>query len=185
MNLLFDLRPQIIICNSINLDVGIRIYGLLSSIFTELQAIAFALNCILDLSSVVLYTDSQTSLDMCSFLDHSVDSNFCEKYWIEKEHIHSIIVSKNLLVAWIKVKSHSGIVDNKHADFFVDAAINSKFVLPVGIMHHFFAVKDRPVSGNAYCFIRCFFDAVNFVGWESKCAEYAMNFNLNMHFDMH
>ncbi|KAG9294280.1 hypothetical protein G9A89_021639 [Geosiphon pyriformis] len=125
-----------------NLDVGVRIYSLLSSTLVELQAIALALDCIPALSSVVLHMDSQTFLDICASL------NF-------------------------KIKSHSGIVGNEHANFFVDAATDSKFVLPISVMHHFFAVKGRPVSSNARRFVKCLFDA------ESRCTEYAVNLDLN------
>ncbi|KAG9289755.1 hypothetical protein G9A89_014490 [Geosiphon pyriformis] len=78
------------------------------------------------------------------------NTNFSKKCWIEKKHIHSTITSKNLSVVWVKIKSYSGIVTNKRADFFTDAATSSKFVLPVGVMHHFLAVESRPVSGNAF-----------------------------------
>ncbi|KAG9285332.1 hypothetical protein G9A89_010807 [Geosiphon pyriformis] len=60
----------------------------------------------------------------------------------------------------LNVKSHSGIVSNMHADFFVNAATDSKFVLPVNVMYCFLAVKDR-------------------------CISNAVNLSLNVHFDMH
>ncbi|KAG9307303.1 hypothetical protein G9A89_017131 [Geosiphon pyriformis] len=134
----------------VNLDVSIRVYGLLSSTLAELQAIAFTLDCVLASSSVVLYMDSQTSLGICASLNCSVDSDFCKKCRIEKEHIYSTIISKNLSVAWVKIKSHSVIVGNKHADFFADAATNLKFVLLNGMMYYFLAVKGRPVLDNAF-----------------------------------
>ncbi|KAG9287983.1 hypothetical protein G9A89_017578 [Geosiphon pyriformis] len=83
----------------VNLDVGIRVYSLLSSTFAELRTIALTLDCVSASSSVVLYMDSQASLDMCASLDHSVDSDFHTKCWIEKKHIHSTVASKNLSVA--------------------------------------------------------------------------------------
>ncbi|KAG9291838.1 hypothetical protein G9A89_012123 [Geosiphon pyriformis] len=137
-----------------NLDVGVRVYGLLSLTLVELQAIAFTLNCISALSSVVLHTDSQASLNICASLDCSINPNFHKKCWIKKKHICFAVASKNLSVAWVKVKSHSGIVGNEHADFFADVATNSNFVLPIGMIHRFLAIEGRPVSGNA-----CHFDS--------------------------
>ncbi|KAG9297858.1 hypothetical protein G9A89_006799 [Geosiphon pyriformis] len=134
----------------INLSISVRVYGLLFLILAELQAIALALNCIPALSFVILHTDSQAFLDMCAFLNCSVDSNFHKKCWIEKEHICFTVTSKNLSVSWVKVKSHSKIVSNVCADFFADAATDSKFVLPISVMHHFFAVKDSPTLSAAY-----------------------------------
>ncbi|KAG9299454.1 hypothetical protein G9A89_009407 [Geosiphon pyriformis] len=52
------------------------------------------------------------------------------------------------------VKEHSGVVDNKHANFFTGAIIKSKFVLSVEISYCFLVIKGRSVSGNTYCFVR-------------------------------
>ncbi|KAG9297734.1 hypothetical protein G9A89_011249 [Geosiphon pyriformis] len=160
--LLIGFSIRVTLCT--NLDVGVRVYGLLFSTFAKLQAIALALDCISALSSVVLHMVSQASLIICVSLGCSVNPDFCEKCWIKKECIHSTIVSKNLSVAWVKVKSHSGIIGNKCANFFVDAVTNSKFVLSVSVMHCFLAVEGRSVSGNARRFVRHLFDAVNFAG---------------------
>ncbi|KAG9306459.1 hypothetical protein G9A89_003569 [Geosiphon pyriformis] len=88
--------------SDVDLSVEIRVYGLLSSTLVELQAIALALECISTSSSVMLFTDSQASLDMCASLVNSVGPNFCDKCWIEKEHIHITIASKKLLKKWYK-----------------------------------------------------------------------------------
>ncbi|KAG9293191.1 hypothetical protein G9A89_010528 [Geosiphon pyriformis] len=47
----------------INLGLGVRVSGLVSSTLTELQAIALALECVLFSHSIELFSDSQAALD--------------------------------------------------------------------------------------------------------------------------
>ncbi|KAG9296577.1 hypothetical protein G9A89_015169 [Geosiphon pyriformis] len=115
--------------SDVDLSIRVRVYGLLSLTLMELQTITFALKCILTFSSVMLFTDSQTSLDMCALLVNSVGPDFHNKCWIKKEHIHITIASKGLSVCWNKVKGHSGVVGNKHADFFADTATKSNLYM--------------------------------------------------------
>ncbi|KAG9301481.1 hypothetical protein G9A89_005631 [Geosiphon pyriformis] len=83
------------------LDVGVS--GLVSFTLTELQAITLALECVLSSYSIDLFFDSQAALNTCmseSLLVHPEFRNYC---WIERHHI-------------VNVKSHSGNLDNEHAN---------------------------------------------------------------------
>ncbi|KAG9289447.1 hypothetical protein G9A89_008008 [Geosiphon pyriformis] len=140
-----------------NTSVGIKVFELLFSTLVELQAIALALECVPESSTVTLFTDSQTSLDICKFNMSNCGPDFRHKCWIEKKHI-----------CYRKVKGHSSVIKNEQVDFFANAVALSKSVLPLSMLYHFFSVKNRSVSGNAHHFVRKLFDAVNFVSWESK-----------------
>ncbi|KAG9302354.1 hypothetical protein G9A89_011780 [Geosiphon pyriformis] len=48
-----------------DIDIGIRVFELLSSTLAELQAIALVLECILFSCSVILYSNSQFVIDAC------------------------------------------------------------------------------------------------------------------------
>ncbi|KAG9296027.1 hypothetical protein G9A89_011879 [Geosiphon pyriformis] len=51
--------------SALDLSVGIRVLGLLSSTMAELQAIVLALECVPSFCTVVLYSDSQLAIDAC------------------------------------------------------------------------------------------------------------------------
>ncbi|KAG9289008.1 hypothetical protein G9A89_015557 [Geosiphon pyriformis] len=50
-----------------DVSIGVRVFGLLSSILVELQAITLALECVPDSNTVTLFMNSQASLDICKF----------------------------------------------------------------------------------------------------------------------
>ncbi|KAG9296319.1 hypothetical protein G9A89_014911 [Geosiphon pyriformis] len=170
-----------------NVSVSIRVLGLLFSILVELQAIALALVCVPKSSTVTLFIDSQALLDICKFNMGSCDSNFRRKCWIEKKHIHHVISNKNLAVTWRKVKRHSGVIENKCADFFVNVATLSKFVLLLSVPYHFLSIEDRPVSENVRHFVRKLFDVINFFFsvWHPDggiCSGYTSSFSASLWF---
>ncbi|KAG9305245.1 hypothetical protein G9A89_001507 [Geosiphon pyriformis] len=80
----------------VDLDIGVRVSGLVSSMIAELQAIALALKCILSFCLVDLFLDSQAALDAykSEFLLISLD--FRNQCWIEYCHVVNIIHCKNL-----------------------------------------------------------------------------------------
>ncbi|KAG9286816.1 hypothetical protein G9A89_012366 [Geosiphon pyriformis] len=151
-----------------DVNIGMRVLGLLFFMLMELQAIALALECVFDSSMVILFMNSQTLLNICKFEVGGFGSDFQSKCWIEKECICQVISDKNLSVMWRKVKEHSGIIENEHANFFVNAATLSKFVLSLSMLCCFLSVENRSVSENVHHFIRNLFNVVNFIGWESK-----------------
>ncbi|KAG9298925.1 hypothetical protein G9A89_015947 [Geosiphon pyriformis] len=153
----------------VDTSVGVKVNGLLSSTLVELQTIALALKCAL--------------LDLCKFVYSIAGLDFHDKCWIKKEHIHCVIFKKNLLVTWIKVKGHSGIIGNKPANFYTDAVIISESFLPLVVSYCFFNVEGRPVSRNTYHVAKKLFNAVYSVGWEARCIGSIINVSLYDCFD--
>ncbi|KAG9291582.1 hypothetical protein G9A89_022001 [Geosiphon pyriformis] len=160
----------------VDTSVGIKMDGLLLSILVEIQTIALALE-------FDLYTDSQASLDLCKSTSGMAGLNFYDKCWIEKKHICCVIAKKNLSVMWNKVKDHSGIVKNKHADFYANATVTSKSFLPIVIPYHFLIVEGRPVSRNTHHVAKKLFNAVYSVGWEARCVDSVISVDLSNCFD--
>ncbi|KAG9292305.1 hypothetical protein G9A89_009117 [Geosiphon pyriformis] len=83
-----------------------------------------------------------------------------------------------------KVKSYFDVVENKHVNFYISATIFSHFFLPLKVPCYFLNMERRPVSGNVHYFVRCLFDSVSFVGWESRCVDNIMNMCLDSSFNM-
>ncbi|KAG9292129.1 hypothetical protein G9A89_005273 [Geosiphon pyriformis] len=79
-------------------SIGVKVLGLLFSTLVKLQTITLALECVPISNTVELFTDSQVSLDVCKFNVSILGSDFCHKCYIKKEHIHQVILKKNLLV---------------------------------------------------------------------------------------
>ncbi|KAG9299038.1 hypothetical protein G9A89_020351 [Geosiphon pyriformis] len=92
-----------------DVSVGIRVYRLLSSTLTELQAVALALECVLFLCAVVLYLDSQSAINA--------------------------YVSETLFAVsdFLKVKKHSEILGNIKANKLVDKTTSFSCSLQVEI----------------------------------------------------
>ncbi|KAG9307216.1 hypothetical protein G9A89_017044 [Geosiphon pyriformis] len=63
--------------SSVNLSVGGKIQGLLSSTLSELQAVALTLECIPSFCVVVLHLDSQAAIDVCVSEMSLAVSDFC------------------------------------------------------------------------------------------------------------
>ncbi|KAG9287532.1 hypothetical protein G9A89_019593 [Geosiphon pyriformis] len=61
----------------INLGLGVSVYDLVSSTLVELQAIVLALECMLKLHSVHLFSDNQAALDVCKLELGLMCSDFC------------------------------------------------------------------------------------------------------------
>ncbi|KAG9290138.1 hypothetical protein G9A89_010444 [Geosiphon pyriformis] len=62
------------VCNSAaayflkaNMNIGVKVLGLLFFILVELQAITLTLKCVLVSSTVILFTNSQALLDICKY----------------------------------------------------------------------------------------------------------------------
>ncbi|KAG9298626.1 hypothetical protein G9A89_012694 [Geosiphon pyriformis] len=150
----------------IDLGLGVEVSGLVFSTMTELQAIALALECVPSSCSVDLFSDSQAALDACKselMLEHLDFRNRC---WVECCHISNVIHCKNLDVNWIKVRGHSGVLGNKHADTLARAAVSFGVHLPHGINEHFFKAGSTVVSGNSRHFVCGVFHSIHRAHWE-------------------
>ncbi|KAG9296990.1 hypothetical protein G9A89_008576 [Geosiphon pyriformis] len=112
---------------SVNISVGVK-----------LQMVTLVLECVLSSCAMVLYLDSQIAIDVC----------------IKRHHIFNLVRDKDFVVRWVKVKGHSGVVDNVETDVATGYAMCSKFSLPVRIHEHFLMAEDTAISGNSICHAR-------------------------------
>ncbi|KAG9298538.1 hypothetical protein G9A89_018897 [Geosiphon pyriformis] len=67
----------------INLGLGVKITGMVSSTLVELQAIVLALKCVPSSSSVHLFFDSQAALNVCKAELLLLALDFWNKCWVE------------------------------------------------------------------------------------------------------
>ncbi|KAG9295055.1 hypothetical protein G9A89_017849 [Geosiphon pyriformis] len=119
--------------SAIDLSIGVRVHGLLSSTMAKLQAIALFLKCVLSSCTVVVHTNSQMAINTCISEMSLSAPNFCSSCWLEKRQIFNLIHKKNFFVWWVKVKEHSGIFGNVKADAAVDDAAFFYLSLPVNL----------------------------------------------------
>ncbi|KAG9284466.1 hypothetical protein G9A89_014070 [Geosiphon pyriformis] len=92
-----------------NVDIGVKVAGLLSSTLTKLQAVVLALECVPSSCLVVLYSDSQFVIDVCISEASSTTPDFHNQ---------------------LKVKGHSNILDNIRADMLANETTFLSLFLP-------------------------------------------------------
>ncbi|KAG9299172.1 hypothetical protein G9A89_013820, partial [Geosiphon pyriformis] len=107
--------------------------------------IALALECVLLLSSVKLFSDSQSALDVCRLELDLVCPDFCNWCWIKCHHI-------------VNIKNHSGVLENEHADIITgDTSLSNEcFIMADGSV----------VSGNSKHFVHDICYSVCHVCWK-------------------
>ncbi|KAG9287364.1 hypothetical protein G9A89_023736 [Geosiphon pyriformis] len=132
----------------INLGLGVGVSGLVSSTIMKLQAITLALECISFSYSIDLFSNSQAALDACESESSLIRLDFRNCYWIKRHHIATIIHQKNLDVNWVKVKGHSGVLDNEHTDALAKDTALSAWCLPYLVSKHFLYAGGMTVSVN-------------------------------------
>ncbi|KAG9289381.1 hypothetical protein G9A89_007942 [Geosiphon pyriformis] len=137
----------------INSGLGMNMFGLVSSMKVELQAISLALECVPSFCSVNLFSDSQAALNACKSESLLVCSDFRNQYWIKCHHIANIIHQKNLDVNWIKVKGHSDILGNMWTDALTKDAAFSSWQLPHIVSEHFLKAGSIAISGISRYFV--------------------------------
>ncbi|KAG9305774.1 hypothetical protein G9A89_001062 [Geosiphon pyriformis] len=153
--------------SALDVGVGVGVCGLLSSILSELQAVALALECISSSYLVVLHLDSQAAIDTCMSELAFVVPNFCNHCWIERRHIVNLIRNKDLAVSWVKVKGHSGVPGNDQADALAGKTADSPISLLSGVCKCFLLAEGTAVLGNACHFVRDVFKSVCHACWEA------------------
>ncbi|KAG9304069.1 hypothetical protein G9A89_005979 [Geosiphon pyriformis] len=92
--------------------IGIEISGLLSSTMAELYAVVLVLQCVPSSCSVVINTNSQTTIDACASELGLIAPDFRNKCW---------------------VKDHSGDAYNDKADALAGCAAHSNLSLPMSV----------------------------------------------------
>ncbi|KAG9302176.1 hypothetical protein G9A89_020610 [Geosiphon pyriformis] len=151
---------------NVGLGLGVGVSDLVSSIMMELQAIALALECVPLFYYVNLFSDSQAALDACKMESLLVCPDFRNWCWIKCHHILNVIHCKNLVVNWVKVKGHSGVLDNEHVDKLAKDAVFSDWFLSYLVGEHFLKAGGTAVSGNSKHFVRDVFRSVHQTHYE-------------------
>ncbi|KAG9296176.1 hypothetical protein G9A89_014768 [Geosiphon pyriformis] len=150
----------------IDLGLDVEVSGLVSSTMVELQAIALALKCVPPSRSVNLFSNSQAALDACKSELMLGRPDFRNRCWVKHRHISNIICRKNLDVNWIKVRGHSGVLGNEHADTLARAAVSFGVHLLYRIDEHFLRAGGAMVSGNSRHFVCGVFCSIHHAYWE-------------------
>ncbi|KAG9289083.1 hypothetical protein G9A89_022392 [Geosiphon pyriformis] len=150
----------------IGLGLGVSILGLMLFTLVELQAVALALECVPSSSFVCLFLDSQLALNACRSELDLVYPNYHNQCWVERCHIVNMICNKKLRVSFHKVKGHSGVSGNKHADMIADAVSFSNWYLPPYLSEHFLSADGGIVSGNLRHFVHNIYHSICHVQWE-------------------
>ncbi|KAG9292591.1 hypothetical protein G9A89_006962 [Geosiphon pyriformis] len=169
--------------NHIDLGLGVEVSGLVFSMITELQAIALTLKCILSFHSVDLFLDSQAALNACKSEFMLACPDFKNWCWIKHHYIANVIHHKNLDINWIKVKSHSGVFSNKHANAFAKAAAFSDRCLLHVVSKHFLQADGTAVSNNSQHFVYNIFQSIYCVHWEVGSGFYVLMDGLHANVD--
>ncbi|KAG9307770.1 hypothetical protein G9A89_023335 [Geosiphon pyriformis] len=148
----------------LGLDIGMS--SLMSSTLAELQAIALALKSILLLNSVKLFLNSQFVLNAYKSELGLTVLDFRNQCWVECCHIVNVIHSKNLKISWHKVKSHSDVSGNEHANAIASNTSLSSWYLPLCVDEHFIMAGGSVVSSNFRHFVCDIYYLVCCVHWE-------------------
>ncbi|KAG9289995.1 hypothetical protein G9A89_010301 [Geosiphon pyriformis] len=145
---------------NIDLGLGVEVSGLVFSTITELQAVALALKCISFSSLVQIFSNNQSALNACKSELDLLCPNFQNQCWVKCYHIVGVIHKKSLEVSWHKVKSHLGILGNKHIDVFAKAACSSNWYLSYHITKYYIRAGGGIVSANSRHFVYNVFQSV-------------------------
>ncbi|KAG9305922.1 hypothetical protein G9A89_016575 [Geosiphon pyriformis] len=150
----------------IGLGLGVSVSDLMSSTLVELQTIALALECVPSLSSVCLFSDSQSALDACRSELGLVYPNYRNQYWVKCCHIVNVIHSKKLRVSFHKLKGYPGVSGNERANTIAGAASLSNWYLPPRLSEHFLSADVGIVSGNLRHFVCDIYHSICRAQWE-------------------
>ncbi|KAG9290568.1 hypothetical protein G9A89_020938 [Geosiphon pyriformis] len=160
------LAGAVVFFEDINLGLGVGVSGLVFFTLVELQAIALALESVPSFHSVDLFSDSQAAIDACRFESLSVGPDFRNCCWIEYYYIANVIYCKNLDVNWIKIKGHSGVLDNERANALAKNAAFSAWHLSHLVNKRFLKAGVGTVSGNSRHFVHDIFKSIYCAHWE-------------------
>ncbi|KAG9289180.1 hypothetical protein G9A89_022489 [Geosiphon pyriformis] len=106
------------------------------------------------------------AINACRLESLSVGLDFRNCCWIECHHIANVIHRKNLNINWIKVKGHSDVSSNKHADVLAKNAALSAWHLSHLVSERFLKTGINMVSSNSRHFICDVFRSIHHVYWK-------------------
>ncbi|KAG9291512.1 hypothetical protein G9A89_021931 [Geosiphon pyriformis] len=155
----------VVFFDNINMGLGVKVLGLLSSTLVELQAIALALKCVSAISKVCLFSDSQAALNACRLELDLAHLNFRNSCWVECHYIANLVHAKRLDVSWCKVKGHFGVMGNDRADEQAGRVALSDFVLPFWLNERFILAGGGPVLGNFRHFVCDIYQSIYHSRW--------------------
>ncbi|KAG9287926.1 hypothetical protein G9A89_017521 [Geosiphon pyriformis] len=138
----------------IDMGIDVSIQSVLSSTLAELQAIALALECVFSYCLVILHTDSQAALAVCL--------SECKLSWPNVRN-------------QLKVKRHSDVIGNNHADALAHAALHLCLTLPVEIDKRFLMADGLAVSYNAHHFIHNIYHTMSRALWKTGFSVSVVN----------
>ncbi|KAG9305498.1 hypothetical protein G9A89_006468 [Geosiphon pyriformis] len=113
-----------------NTGIGVKVAGLLFSTLTELQAVVLALKCVPSLCLVVLYSDSQFTINA-----------------------YNLLKNKNISIKWVKVKRHLGVSGNIKTNALASEMTSSPLSLSVKIWKRFLVAEETAIFDNTYHFV--------------------------------
>ncbi|KAG9303095.1 hypothetical protein G9A89_005053 [Geosiphon pyriformis] len=131
----------------IGMGLGVGVSELMSSILTELQAIALALKCIPSSHLVNLFSDSQAALNACKLEMELVCPDFRNWCWIERRHIVNVIRPDKL--------ARAAALSGWHLSYSVDEC--------------YLRGGGAAISGNSRHFVQDIFWSVHRAHWEISC----------------
>ncbi|KAG9300423.1 hypothetical protein G9A89_010048 [Geosiphon pyriformis] len=130
------------------------------SMSLNIEAIALALECVFFSYSVDLFLNSQAALDAYKSELELVHPDFRNYCWIECCYIVSVIYHKNLNINWHKIKDHSDVLGNEHADELARTVALSNWHLPYLINECYLRVNSVAIFDNSKHFVQDVFQSV-------------------------
>ncbi|KAG9299783.1 hypothetical protein G9A89_013143 [Geosiphon pyriformis] len=112
----------------------------------------------------------KAALDVCRSESSLVCLDFRNCCWIEHCHIATII---------LKVKGHSGVSGNEHANTLAKGAALSAWHLPHLVSEHFLCTGGIAVSGNSRHFVHDVFWSVHQARWEIGVGSHVVDDSLH------
>ncbi|KAG9293090.1 hypothetical protein G9A89_016452 [Geosiphon pyriformis] len=121
--------------------------------------------------------------EMIDVTDFGHDWSFSDCCIVVHHHIANVIHRKNLNVNWIKIKGHSGVLSNMHANVLAKDAALSAWHLPHLVSERFLKAGVDMVSGNLRHFVHNIFRSIHCAHWEIGSGSWVVSGCLHANID--